>query len=362
MSQPISFRPGQPQSFIATRSFDLGTSGLKIHAQQEVLFDGTQVNVDGHHPITLPNLRGAIRMGWLVLADDFDPDQEEARPVSAGVQVRPAEGGNPMAPKDKITISTASVESEEREVTNVRAHADATVARNKAPRNKRTASVSDTHGQDGVEVRRLMTPASQKTNMATELGSATRALASVKVRAGEGRTREDVLAAMSDEDREIYLSEIAAKASQYVEPEVVSKIRPSKRKSSTEGIEITTSVGGGVGIADLSGDGAPAQVTRASSEGISFVNTNGPGTVKKKGMAAPTTAVAGDSQSRQIARSICPDFPDSYNFTDTVRKKIARLQADFEDRPDVIRAVAAADTDPTVRQQLIQEFPEAFGG
>lgn len=360
MSQPISFRPGQPQSFIATRSFDLGTSGLKIHAEQEVLFDGTQVNVDGHHPITLPNLRGAIRMGWLVLADDFDPDQEEARPVSAGVQVRPAEGGNPMAPKDKITISTASVESEEREVTNVRAHADATVARNKAPR-KRAASVSDAHGQDGVEVRRLMTPASQKTNVHTELGDAEKALSTVKVKAGVGRTREEVLAAMSDEDREAYLNEIASRASQYVEPEVVSTLKPSKRKSSTEGINSTLSVGGGVGIADLSGDGAPAQITRASSEGISFVNTNGPGTVKKKGALASTSA-AGDSQSRQIARSICPDFPDSYNFTDPVRKKIARLQADFEDRPDVIRAVAAADTDPTVRQQLLQEFPEAFGG
>jgi hypothetical protein len=61
-----------------------------------------------------------------------------------------------------------------------------------------------------------------------------------------------------------------------------------------------------------------------------------------------------------IARSICPDFPENYVFTDPVRKKIARLQADYEDRPDIIRAVAAADVDPEVRSRLIQEFPEAF--
>ena len=69
---------------------------------------------------------------------------------------------------------------------------------------------------------------------------------------------------------------------------------------------------------------------------------------------------AHDSVCRKIAKSICADFPDNYVFTQTTRKKIARLQADFEDRPDVIRAVAAADTDPEVRSRLFEEFPEAF--
>jgi hypothetical protein len=63
---------------------------------------------------------------------------------------------------------------------------------------------------------------------------------------------------------------------------------------------------------------------------------------------------------RKIARAICADFPDNYVFTDSPKKKLARLQADYEDRPDVIRAVAAAETDGEVKRRLIEEFPEAF--
>jgi hypothetical protein len=71
-------------------------------------------------------------------------------------------------------------------------------------------------------------------------------------------------------------------------------------------------------------------------------------------------AVKAADAARKIAKSICPDFPESYDFAAPARKKIARLQADFEDRPDVIRAVAAADTDLELRNRLFVEFPGAF--
>ena len=92
-----------------------------------------------------------------------------------------------------------------------------------------------------------------------------------------------------------------------------------------------------------------------------MTNTNGPGTVKRPAAPVPVNG-QNDDQARTIAKAICPDFPDNYVFTDPIRKKIARLQADYEDRPDVIKAVAAADTDPEVRARLIEEFPGAFGG
>jgi hypothetical protein len=65
---------------------------------------------------------------------------------------------------------------------------------------------------------------------------------------------------------------------------------------------------------------------------------------------------------RIIAKTLCADFPDIYDFEAPARKKIARIQADFENRPDIIRAVAAAETDSEMKTRLVQEFPEAFGG
>jgi hypothetical protein len=63
---------------------------------------------------------------------------------------------------------------------------------------------------------------------------------------------------------------------------------------------------------------------------------------------------------RVIARAVCRDFPDLYDFDAPLRKKLARLRADFEERPDVIRAVAAAETDTEMRTLLVDEFPDAF--
>ena len=62
---------------------------------------------------------------------------------------------------------------------------------------------------------------------------------------------------------------------------------------------------------------------------------------------------------RVIAKTICQDFPDNYDFEATVRKKIARIQADFEDRVDILRAVYAAENDE-MKARLLEEFPEAF--
>jgi hypothetical protein len=130
----------------------------------------------------------------------------------------------------------------------------------------------------------------------------------------------------------------------------------------TMGVHLRTSVGGGTETVDLSGlDETPAALQVVESEGMRFRQTNGPRkaeSVKQQ----PTRPVSFEDMDprRVIARSICGDFPDQYDFEAPARKKIARLRADFEDRLDVIRAVAAAETDSDVRSLLVGEFPEAF--
>jgi hypothetical protein len=62
-----------------------------------------------------------------------------------------------------------------------------------------------------------------------------------------------------------------------------------------------------------------------------------------------------------VAKAMCADFPPNYDFAAPAKKRVARLQADFEDRPDVIRAAFAAENDE-VKQLLVNEFPQAFNG
>lgn len=363
MSTQIQFRAGHPQKFIATRSFSLGNSGMNIQQGSEIEFDGTHVSYAGSHPVILPQLRGAVKAGWVVLAANYDPnDLSSSIPRPAGVQVREAKGGNPMDPPQRVAVTTAS--AEEREVGNVRNHAQGVQARNtnlyQPQPGRRTASLS-IESQEGVTVRQLTTPAKQTTNFEYESpAEAIRRADSARVQPGIGRTREEMLARMPEEDRQEYLSVLESKKAGYVDdPVVVGTIAPI-RSAQKEGFNIHNSVGGGVEIADAGGMGGEIVESVTESEGMVFRNTN---VGKPKPQARPVVAASSASDidtRRRIALSICPDFPDNYVFDDPVRKKIARLQADFDDRPDVIRAVAAADTDLEVRQRLMEEFPGAF--
>jgi hypothetical protein len=163
---------------------------------------------------------------------------------------------------------------------------------------------------------------------------------------------------MTPEQRAEYANELAGRAAAY-DPEaagqIVAQIESGPKTVEREGMKVANEVGGGTAIADLGGTGAQPETEVVVEEGVKFTRTKSP----KK----PEPAGNGDTeQARVIAKAICPDFPDNYVFSNPVRQKIARLEADYGDRPDIIRAVAAADTDPEVRAKLLQAFPEAFGG
>lgn len=370
MSPQIQFRPGHPHKFIATKSFALGNTGHTVPLGGEIDFDGTMASYGGYPAVAMPFLRGAIRVGWIVPADEYDPSLGPARPVSANVQIRQANGGNPMEARARIPITT--VEAEEQEVASIRAHSNSTTQRNASNyrRDPRHPNVQ-VEEQDGRPVRRVQTPARQGANF--EHMSPHEAISranSIQVQPGQGMTREEMISQMNEGERELYLAELDARKSAYVdEPVAVGRV-PAPRTQEREGFTVRSSVGNGIDIADLGGTGIAGkeQVSQVESEGIRFANTNGPkrgvrlvDTPASKPLVSTPHAPADDDMCRKIAKSVCPDFPDNYLFSDPIRKKIARLQADFEDRPDVIRAVAAAETDAEVKRRLVDEFPAAFG-
>jgi hypothetical protein len=388
----IRFRTGEKQPFIATRAFALGNTGATVPKGAELYFDGSIVEFAGQ-TFPFPQLRGAIKMDWVVRPETYDEsDPNYGRPERANIQVRHAtQGGNPMQPQPKMAIQTT--QDDEREVASVRQHANqvATANRNYVrgnPVNVATAgeTVRGQHGfevvepQDGVEIpgRTLKTAAGDKAKASrTVLTAESAALAlqkasNVTIQAGQGITREEMLERMTPEARELYLAQTEALRSQYVNepsppPRTVVASVPRRPAQQTEGMTIRQDVGHGVEVAD---PGALATSKPKESvvyeDGIAFKTTNGPGSVQPTpspralDAQAKAASVNGTADSRRmVAKLVCPDFPDNYQFDQPVKKKMARLTADYEDRPDVIRAVFAAETDE-VKSYLAQEFPQAF--
>lgn len=352
MSTQIQFIAGTYIKFTATRDFSLGGTDASVMSGTEFLFDGTHAIFNGGQPIHKFQLRGAYKAGWIVPSEDFDPtDSSHRKPLSAGIMVSAAIGGNPLHTKSRtLVMSTAA---EEHEVGDVASHAEQTKVRNSGRRQPQVESTGE-----GITVRSVTTPAKQVANLEVEsVGEIIRRAESVKIKPCQGRTREEVLAEMSDVDRQEYLSELEARRNSKPGVEVATVSSPKNVEMG--GFRITNSVSqGSTPVEDLSGSTGKVDVRTIEVDGIKITNTNGPKLAPKK---APAVRTANADPRRTIARSICADFPDNYNFDDPVRKKIARLQADYDDRPDVIRAVAAAEDD-AMKGRIVVEFPEAFTG
>ena len=375
----IRYRTGEMMHFIATRGFALGSTGLQISKGMDLHFDGTKVVVDGTE-VTMPQLRGAVRSGWLVMAASYDEDAEDARPVTANIQVRhPTQGGNPFENKTPEKKAIVVTETDEREVGNTSSHAAAARQANAKYRQGqplRNEVGGSVEMQDGVPVRKLKTAAGERAKnartvlTAESIGSAIRQADNVQIEAGEGLTESDYLERMSEEEREEYLAKKEAARAKYTDASpvtrTVAKIKTAKTET-REGITAKVKTGGGIETADPIDPGEKAVVSEHVEDGIVFKNTNGP---KKKGADAhprseealkPVMLKDGTADARlKVARALCKDFPSNYQFDMPDRKKLARLAADYEDREDVLRAVFAAESD-AFKAKLLEEFPHVFG-
>jgi hypothetical protein len=421
----IRYRPGQMEKYITTKSFELGNSGQKVLDGMEILFDGTNAELNGTRLI-LPTLRGAVKLGWMVPEDQYDPEAEISPNISANIGFRPANdlGQNPLAPPKRV--AAAVVESDERvimsrgertaaaqqQTTQARAQqgrAGAFVARGNAP---------DVGGSEfGVEVNRILqTPAKSALQVTPNtVGAAISQANQVRIQPGQGITEEQLLAAMSEEEREAHQTakearkaDVLTRTVGYVpppaqttnlaannqsqakrqepktktmvasEPRQVARIASTVQSKTTEGITAGVTTGGGTAVFDASGSEAPPQQSVVHAEGMTFRNTNGPKKafpsttpVAQPEKAAPPSQEDSEEHPshierdgtadarRMTAKMICSEFPDSYDFNDHWKRRLAMIRLDFENRFDVIRAIFAAESDD-FKKLILEEFPEAF--
>lgn len=367
----IVYKKGTPIEFIATKDFALGNFGVKVVKGTDLQFDGSTVYYAGDD-YNFPQLRAAVTSGWLVLAGDYqEGNPEYNRRVSANIQMR-----SPTDSSQAKSTSTVA-EADERIVMSSADHASTVRAGNQ----RKVASASSGVGeaQEGVAVRTLSSPSKPRTPLTAEsAGTAIRAAQNVQIVPGQGLTQEEMLERMGDDEREEYLAKKDALRAQYVvtpsdkTPKTVKNVGKvkSEKSASKDGMTVTTTFGGGTETwdgdeAEIIGTIKKSEGPEAGEEGVRFSPEKKPAHTPRKRAAAviPEAKVIDIGSTldirRSIAKSMCPDFPDSYDFSATDKKKIARLQADFEDRSDVLRAVFAAESDD-FKSRLVQEFPEVF--
>lgn len=407
----IRFVPGKFDRYISTRSFQLGATGQGVLDGMEILFDGTNVELNGSK-FVLPTLRGAIKLGWLVRAEDYDPEAPLQPTLSAGIGVRSANdlGQNPLSPARKSTLVT--VESDERVVMSRQDRNSQVTQKNNDRMRQAGAFVArggalEVGGSEfGVPVQReFKTPAKDRLEITpNNVGSAIREAETVSVQPGQGVTEQDLLARMDDAEREKYLAEkesrkadIMSRAPGYIPPpavttnlaiinnqslhqrQAVRQVTSSQQPKIREGVSVGITVGGGTEVFDASGTEQKPLESVANSEGITFRNTNGPKRVlplvqsnqdAAPASAEPSTGYQEDVQSkidrdgtadarRKIAKAVCSDFPEEYNFSDHWKRRLAMIRLNYEDRLDVIRAIFAAESDD-FKRVIVEEFPGAF--
>lgn len=424
----IRFTPGKMERFISTKSFTMGGTNMSVYEGMEILFDGTNVELHGSR-FVLPTLRGAIKMGWIVPADLYDPDHGPGVAPSANIGVRAANdlGQNPLAPAKRSAIVT--IESDERvvmsrsertqqaqqrttEVRQSQGRAGAFVARG--------SSTELVGGSEfGVEVGRTFQTSAKTAPQVTPntVGTHIRDAELVKIRPGEGISEEELLSKMTDGERAQYIAEkearkddIQSRTPGYVPPPAVtsnlaSMNQPGMGRQSAqpqpkarvmvasdtpvvgrvaptqsvvrEGISVGLTSGGGIETFDASGSTERAKESVVEQEGMIFRNTNGPKTGfgqqpvrSEPQQSSMLPGDMGESKSRiesdgtaeyrkMVAKTLCKDFPNDYNFSAHWKKRLAMIRLNYEERPDIIRAIFAAESDE-FKKVIIEEFPDAF--
>jgi hypothetical protein len=354
----IKYKSGEFRSFVATRSFALGAFNITVAKESSLSFDGSTAEYAGT-TYAFPQLRSAVTAGWLVLSEEYEEGNPEyGRPVSANMKVRPATDD-----KGKAKSVAVTTEADEQIVMNTAEHASETREKNKALKSTSPEIIED---QEGVPVRSLKTAAKSKTELtAASVGKALQDAQNVQIDPGKGQTEAEMLERMTPEARETYLAQKTALRSRHVVDTTVTKVGVEKTKE-TEGMKLTQQVGGGVEIADPLGTGEKPKESSRVEDGITFKTTNIAESTKQAS-PHPRAVVKSEPNNESVdirvrlARNLCPQFPDSYNFSDPPKKKLARLQADFEDRLDIIRAVFAVES-TEFKVKLVEEFPKAFEG
>ena len=307
MDTQVRYKAGNFVTYTATRTFsavDRAEGVVQLQHGEEVEYDGYTLRYGGED-IKAPNLRSAVKANWLV-PEGF----EGSVPV-------------PVAPRRTNVFAGGSVlDSDERIVSN---HGERTAGVLSHNKQVGRAHVVMESGDDGVvigsggfKVKAGSARNQPGVDMSTTGTRAIQELTSYQRRGVAGLSQDEYLEKMDPSQREEYLDKIETRKASIL---VAANLAPPEKKAKRE---------------------------------------------KKPGQDLPSadkeTKIEKDGTldaRKVVAKALCQDFPDTYDFGQQWKKRLANIRFNFEDRPDVIRAIFAAESDD-FKKVLLAEFPEVF--
>jgi hypothetical protein len=309
---------------------------LSLKAGEEFQYDGFVLRYGGTE-YRSTSLRSAETKGWIVPTEAYNPDA--AFSDSANVRVK-----TPANEKTGAWESTIRVHEDERPVMDVSRHASGVVATNSRRFTNSAVVVED----PGVVI---------KTGFAVQAGlnsnfvdpNQTRSLiADIERKArlvpGESVDRpmdeesEAELASIREATRQRLLSDVTLHA-----PSPADHI--PERTVYKEGVKLTTNFAPRSELQLPAPPPPPQRMVPAS---------NAP---EKKKM--PELKELSPEVKFAMAKAICADFPERYDFSAPAKKRVALLQLDYDNRPDIIAAAYRVEAQET-KLLLSSTFPEVF--
>lgn len=293
-----------------------------IHQGDTFEYDGTMLRYAGAE-FPQPGLRGAIKQNW---AGTFPDQQEAIRQDVAPRQVARSQTVNKDLSKvqrsNRDPMKTDSLDEE----TVLEVGDRGKIEQKEKPRimtasNNRRIMMSEEDAQDGQIIGRVRSPA--------------------KVKADVLDPRNQSLA-KDIENRSVGKPEIFKKEGVNVEMNV-GKVSGPVAVDESEGVVVSK----------------VRHTEKVSTEGIEVKDTSD-GAQKPKVAKKAAKKAAKVSPKLRIARQICPEFPDDWNFFGKLEDKMAMVRS-MDDDPAFLDALYAAEG-TTMRKHLLKEYPGRFSG
>lgn len=341
--EQVRYKAGQFVTYTATRSFNAvdrpGEGMLLIDRGEEVQFDGYILKYGGED-YKAANLKAAVKAAWLV------PEGADTEETVTVAPRRPGSFGSGAATVDsdeRIVLSqserTAGVRTVNRQVGRHQIIVEGG--------DEGTIVASGGFKVKGGSARNAPPVDMSSLEAAREL----QALNFPKREGVQGVSQDEYLDRMDPAEREEYLEKLESRRAG-----IIANLPENERKKATR--------------KKVAAPQAPEQQLREQTTyagGIKFTTTGIDSKHIVKEAQAPAqerseTKIEKDGTldaRKKIAKALCSDFPDTYDFSQQWKKRLANIRFNFEDRPDVIQAIFAAESDD-FKKVLLAEFPETF--
>lgn len=329
----------EEKCYVAKVGFTIGDTEQKIEPGTEIVFDGHRASIEGEEPVVLPRLRTVIKAGWLV--EESKDDGAAFKPRSAEINVSPSTPNKEASTK----FNTIASPVDEQIVGSFR-NRDRLQKFSKDQANN-TEQNSNDFGLElrdsGIEIRKLSSKnVGKDTQEIARVSSGTLSRVNKEIYETEDVKGESKTQSMLQEGiifKHENISKEASGASDNIDqsdmittPEQAIKVSSLNKRSNVNAIDVEVSK-------------KPPAAKKIST---AKKNTSS----KSRRGRKPKI----DEEMVAIAKKMCSNFPNSWDFYASTEEKTEAIQS-FSEDPEIIQALYMAETQ-SFKRVIKQNYSE----